>query len=196
MAAAEQEEADAGGIRTSEDIMRSTMTDDLRFAVLIGLVEVGQMEDKEIVNTILHLLVGGEFDMELNFVVQDAGNILHMLEVLDHCSVKLQAEIWSVFTCILRKSMRNMQACVEVGLIEHVLRRLPKADTVVADLLVELLGTLATYNVTVSQLKVLVGSMKAGTGAWPRHSSKLLTVTAPDAAAQQPGHLLHVPRQT
>ena len=28
--------------------------------------------------------------MELNFVVQDAGNILHMLEVLDHCSVKLQ----------------------------------------------------------------------------------------------------------
>ena len=37
-----------------------------------------------------------------------------------------------MFTCILRKSMRNMQACVEVGLIEHVLRRLPKADTVVA----------------------------------------------------------------
>ena len=32
------------------------MTDDLRFAVLIGLVEVGQMEDKEIVNTILHLV--------------------------------------------------------------------------------------------------------------------------------------------
>lgn len=43
-----------------------------------------------------------------------------------------QAEIWSVFTCILRKSMRNMQACVEVGLIQHVLRRLPRADCVVA----------------------------------------------------------------
>ncbi|XP_043237730.1 neurobeachin-like isoform X3 [Amphibalanus amphitrite] len=178
MAAAggEPEAGEQGGIRTSSDIMRSTMTDDLRFAVLIGLVEVGQMEDKEIVNTVLHLLVGGEFDMELNFVVQDANNILHMLEVMDHCSVKLQAELWSVFTCILRKSMRNMQACVEVGLIEHVLRRLPKADTVVADLLVELLGTLATYNVTVSQLKLLVGSMKADGDGWPRHSSKLLSV--------------------
>ena len=31
--------------------------------------------------------------MELNFVVQDAGNILHMLEVLDHCSVKLQVGV-------------------------------------------------------------------------------------------------------
>ena len=50
------EAGEQGSIRTSSDIMRSTMTDDLRFAVLIGLVEVGQMEDKEIVNTILHLV--------------------------------------------------------------------------------------------------------------------------------------------
>ena len=34
------------------------------------------------------------------------------------------------------------------------------------DLLVELLGTLATYNVTVSQLKLLVGSMKADADGW------------------------------
>ncbi|XP_037087488.1 LOW QUALITY PROTEIN: neurobeachin-like, partial [Pollicipes pollicipes] len=70
----------------------------------------------------------------------------------------------------------------------------PRPTTVVADLLVELLGTLATYNVTVSQLKVLVGSMKAGTGAWPRHSSKLLTVlrqmpqrSSPDTFFMFPG---------
>ena len=35
-------------------------------------------------------LVGGEFDMELNFVIQDAQNIKHMLELLDHCVPTLQ----------------------------------------------------------------------------------------------------------
>lgn len=35
-------------------------------------------------------LVGGEFDMELNFVIQDAQNIKHMLELLDHCPPSLQ----------------------------------------------------------------------------------------------------------
>lgn len=44
----------------------------------------------------------------------------------------LQAEIWSVFIAILRKSVRNLQACTDVGLIEHVLVRLQCAETVVA----------------------------------------------------------------
>lgn len=44
----------------------------------------------------------------------------------------LQAEIWSVFIAILRKSVRNLQACTDVGLIEHVLMRLQRAETVVA----------------------------------------------------------------
>jgi hypothetical protein len=43
-----------------------------------------------------------------------------------------QAEIWSVFIAILRKSVRNLQACTDVGLIEHVLMRLCRAETVVA----------------------------------------------------------------
>lgn len=38
----------------------------------------------------LFQLVGGEFDMELNFVIQDAQNIQHMLELLDHCPSSLQ----------------------------------------------------------------------------------------------------------
>jgi hypothetical protein len=46
--------------------------------------------------------------------------------------VYFQAEIWSVFIAILRKSVRNLQACTEVGLIEHVLLRLNRADVVVA----------------------------------------------------------------
>ncbi|XP_066979945.1 uncharacterized protein [Macrobrachium rosenbergii] len=121
-------------------------------------------------------LVGGEFDMELNFVIQDAHNLRHMLELLDHCPPPLQAEIWSVFIAILRKSVRNLQACTEVGLITHVLQRLPQADNVVADLLIEVLGVLASYSITVKELKSLFGSMKAERGRWPRHSAKLLGV--------------------
>ncbi|XP_026328148.1 neurobeachin isoform X4 [Hyposmocoma kahamanoa] len=121
-------------------------------------------------------LVGGEFDMELNFVIQDAQNIQHMLELLDNCPPSLQAEIWSVFIAILRKSVRNLQACTDVGLIHHVLQRLPHAETVVADLLIEMLGVLASYSVTVKELKQLFSAMKAVNGKWPRHSAKLLNV--------------------
>ncbi|XP_065363338.1 neurobeachin isoform X3 [Calliphora vicina] len=121
-------------------------------------------------------LVGGEFDMELNFVIQDAQNIKHMLELLDHCPPNLQAEIWSVFIAILRKSVRNLQACTDVGLIEHVLVRLQRSETVVADLLIEMLGVLASYSITVKELKLLFGTMKAVNSKWPRHSAKLLNV--------------------
>lgn len=46
-----------------------------------------------------------------------------------------QAEIWSVFIAILRKSVRNLQACTDVGLIELVVNRLAHADTVVAGII-------------------------------------------------------------
>lgn len=51
-------------------------------------------------------LVGGEFDMELNFVIQDAQNIKHMLEMLDHCPPHLQVRRsvnhWCIFyTCFV-----------------------------------------------------------------------------------------------
>ncbi|KAL3192187.1 hypothetical protein MRX96_059168 [Rhipicephalus microplus] len=36
-------------------------------------------------------LLGGEFDMELNFVIQHPQNILHMLDLLDHCPSSLQS---------------------------------------------------------------------------------------------------------
>nr|CAH7719424.1 unnamed protein product [Callosobruchus chinensis] len=41
----------------------------------------------------INSLVGGEFDMELNFVIQDAQNIRHMLELLDHCPPNLQVSL-------------------------------------------------------------------------------------------------------
>lgn len=57
--------------------------------------------------------------------------ILHASRLTFHVSL-LQAEIWSVFIAILRKSVRNLQACTDVSLIEHVLHRLSRAETVVA----------------------------------------------------------------
>ncbi|KAL7646103.1 UNVERIFIED_CONTAM: hypothetical protein RMT77_003004 [Armadillidium vulgare] len=163
-------------VKTPEDIMKVAMADSLKFAVLIGLIEVGQVSNKEVVNTVLQLLVGGEFDMELNFVIEDARNLHHMLELLDHCPPSLQAEIWSVFIAILKKSTRNLQACTEIGLISHILRQLPNANNIVADLLIEVLGVLASYSITVKELKSLFGYMKAERGCWLRHSSKLLGV--------------------
>uniref|UniRef100_A0A182MH65 Neurobeachin n=1 Tax=Anopheles culicifacies TaxID=139723 RepID=A0A182MH65_9DIPT len=163
-------------IKRPEEVVKMSMTDNLKFAVLIGLIEVGQVSNREVVNTVLHLLVGGEFDMELNFVVQDAQNVKHMLELLDHCPANLQAEVWSVFIAILKKSVRNLQACTEIALIEHVLARLQQAEHIVADLLIEMLGVLASYSITVKELKLLFGAMKAVNGKWPRHSAKLLNV--------------------
>lgn len=49
---------------------------------------------------ILLQLVGGEFDMELNFIIQDAQNIRHMLELLDHCPPNLQVSFVIYFIII------------------------------------------------------------------------------------------------
>ena len=46
----------------------------------------------------------------------------------------IKAEIWSIFIAILRKSVRNLQACTEVGLIRPVLSRLKHAEPIVAGL--------------------------------------------------------------
>ena len=36
---------------------------------------------------------------------------------------KLQAEIWSIVTAILRKSVRNLQACTDAGLLADLVVR-------------------------------------------------------------------------
>lgn len=46
--------------------------------------------------------------------------------------VSLQAELWSVFIAIVRKSNRHLEACSEVGLICLVLDRLDQADVILA----------------------------------------------------------------
>ncbi|XP_030078956.1 neurobeachin-like [Drosophila hydei] len=43
-------------IKRPDEIVRMTTADNLKFAVLIGLIEVGQVTNREVVNTVLHLV--------------------------------------------------------------------------------------------------------------------------------------------
>ncbi|KPJ14702.1 hypothetical protein RR48_06876 [Papilio machaon] len=46
-------------ITRPEEVVRMTTNDSLKFAVLIGLIEVGQVTNREVVNTVLHLAQPG-----------------------------------------------------------------------------------------------------------------------------------------
>ena len=49
----------------------------------------------------LFQLVGGEFDIEANFVIQDPKNVLQMLNLLQTCPETLQVS-WSLPGCVCR----------------------------------------------------------------------------------------------
>uniref|UniRef100_A0A673MZR3 Neurobeachin n=1 Tax=Sinocyclocheilus rhinocerous TaxID=307959 RepID=A0A673MZR3_9TELE len=148
----------------------------MKFAVLAGLLEAGEVSNRDIVETIFNLLVGGQFDLEMNFIIQETESIICMVELLDKCDSTCQAEVWSMFTAVLKKSLRNQQACTEIGLIQLVLQRIDRADTMIADLMVDMLGVLASYSITVKELKLFFSKLKGEQGQWPPHAVKLLSV--------------------
>ncbi|XP_059409994.1 lipopolysaccharide-responsive and beige-like anchor protein isoform X2 [Carassius carassius] len=148
----------------------------MKFAVLAGLLEAGEVSNRDTVETIFNLLVGGQFDLEMNFIIQETESIFCMVELLDKCDSTCQAEVWSMFTAVLKKSLRNLQACTEIGLIQLVLPRIDRADTMIADLMVDMLGVLASYSITVKELKLFFSKLKAEQGQWPPHAVKLLSV--------------------
>ncbi|XP_013876127.1 lipopolysaccharide-responsive and beige-like anchor protein [Austrofundulus limnaeus] len=148
----------------------------MKFAVLAGLLEVGEVSNRDIVETVFNLLVGGQFDLEMNFIIQEPESIVCMVELLEKCEPNCQAEIWSIFTAILKKSVRNLQACTEVGLIQQVLQRITTADSMIADLLVDMLGVLASYSITVKELKLFFSKLQGEKSQWPHHAVKLLSI--------------------
>ncbi|XP_053648018.1 neurobeachin isoform X2 [Cherax quadricarinatus] len=54
---AEATEPPIEDVKRPEDVVKVAMADNLKFAVLIGLIEVGQVSNKEVVNTVLQLIV-------------------------------------------------------------------------------------------------------------------------------------------
>ncbi|XP_045058553.2 lipopolysaccharide-responsive and beige-like anchor protein isoform X1 [Desmodus rotundus] len=166
----------------------------MKFAVLTGLVEVGEVSNRDIVETVFNLLVGGQFDLEMNFIIQEGESIICMVDLLEKCDTTCQAEVWSMFTAILKKSIRNLQVCTEVGLVEKALGKIEKVDNMIADLLVDMLGVLASYNLTVRELKLFFSKLQGDKGQWPPHAGKLLSVLkhvpqkyGPDAFFNFPG---------
>uniref|UniRef100_H2YT39 BEACH-type PH domain-containing protein n=1 Tax=Ciona savignyi TaxID=51511 RepID=H2YT39_CIOSA len=147
-----------------------------KFEVLKSLIKAVEVSDKDTVDTVFNLLVGGEFDLEINFIIHDEQCILYMLDVMEICSVQCQAEIWSTFKGICRKSYRNLQACVEVGLLQKLLYVLHDANEVISELLVDMLCLLASYNISVKELKKLLSLLRAEGDKWPVHAVKLLGV--------------------
>uniref|UniRef100_A0A4W6EU02 Neurobeachin n=1 Tax=Lates calcarifer TaxID=8187 RepID=A0A4W6EU02_LATCA len=112
----------------------------------------------------------------MNFIIQEPESIVCMVELLDKCEPTCQAEVWSIFTAILKKSVRNLQACTDVELIQLVLQRISTTDSMIADLLVDMLGVLASYSITVKELKLFFSKLQGQEGQWPHHAVKLLSV--------------------
>ncbi|CAM9528017.1 unnamed protein product [Lampetra planeri] len=146
------------------------------FAALREKVLAGQTTSREVVDAVLNLLVGGQFDLEANFVVRDPEGVSGLVCLLDVCDPQCRGEILSLFTAVLRKSLRSLQACTEAGLIGQLLQRLQKLDDVTAELLVGVVGVLASYSITVRELKLLFGCLRGEKCRWRRHAVKLLSV--------------------
>jgi len=168
-----------------------------KFDVLIKLIKQGSengpiLSDIDIVDTIFHLMVGGEFDLETNFVITqnfegaDQNKISKMLDVMENCNVKCQAEIWSTFKGICRKSFTNLQACVDVHLVQKLLTMLNKSDDIISELAVDMLSIVTSYNIRVKELKQLLSMLKSENGKWPRNAVKLLSVLESTPERQGP----------
>jgi hypothetical protein len=78
-------EKEAVKVKTEPDA-ESTFSDDsikkLPFDEIIDRVRTNSIANKEVCNYVLNLLVGGEFDLEKNFVIQNINSILNMIQVI------------------------------------------------------------------------------------------------------------------
>ncbi|XP_026128826.1 neurobeachin-like [Carassius auratus] len=107
----------------------------MKFAVLIGLIQVGEVSNRDIVETVLNLLVGGEFDLEMNFIIQDAESIACMVELLEHCDVTCQAEIWSMFTAICGRAFATYRPAPRWGSSSSAAEQMSAVDDMIAGVL-------------------------------------------------------------
>uniref|UniRef100_A0A914GZ48 BEACH-type PH domain-containing protein n=1 Tax=Globodera rostochiensis TaxID=31243 RepID=A0A914GZ48_GLORO len=137
----------------------------------------GTLPYKDIIDSLFNTLVGGPFDLESRYVIDDSNNINRMIELLELCPQNVQAEIWSVFVAIIRKSFLNLGAATEACLISQILDLLPNANSVTSDLLIELLTVLTNYSISVKEVKYLLRFLRiSDDGFWKPNSTKLFGV--------------------
>ena len=62
-----------------------------------------------LITSFVFQLVGGEFDIENNFIIHEEQNIMHMLRLLTHCPLTLQVCKCLVTDITLKYSLANEQ---------------------------------------------------------------------------------------
>ena len=71
---------------TTHDVIEETTNEpplkSLSFDSIIEKVKLNKVSNKEVSNYVLNTLVGGEFDLEKNFVIQNYKSILLMIQVI------------------------------------------------------------------------------------------------------------------
>jgi len=72
-------------------------------------------------------LVGGEFDIEANFVIQDPSNVLQILQVVEHCPPTLQVCLEQLYKFVLMWSLVS----VSTKLLSRKIHQLPLKDCTV-----------------------------------------------------------------
>lgn len=53
---AESQEKDGGDVKDVKEVLKMSGNDELKFGVLIGLVKIGQVSNKDVVETVLNLV--------------------------------------------------------------------------------------------------------------------------------------------
>uniref|UniRef100_A0A8C4R960 Neurobeachin alpha-solenoid region domain-containing protein n=1 Tax=Eptatretus burgeri TaxID=7764 RepID=A0A8C4R960_EPTBU len=98
-----------------------------------------------------------------------------LVEMLDLCEDECRAQLFGLFSALLRKSLQNLHISTEASLIALLLERLQAQDDVTAELLVGIVGVLSGYSITVKELKLVFSCLRGRNNQWPRHAVKLLS---------------------
>ncbi|GBP49739.1 Neurobeachin [Eumeta japonica] len=80
-------------IKRPEDVVRMTTNDSLKFAVLIGLIEVEQVTNREVVNTVLHLVNLGVSNRARQHFKPDHRLLLYTAQVRPH--LEYWCRVWA-----------------------------------------------------------------------------------------------------
>ncbi|CAF3766606.1 unnamed protein product [Rotaria sordida] len=137
---------------------------------------ISDKSNKEATTTILNMLVDGDFDLDKNYIIQKPQNLSKLFSIFNKISSSLQAEILSVLIGIMRKSERNILACIDANIYDKLFEILNDIDNIVADLLVDILTVLTSLTINVNQLKLLLRYLKTENNIWKKHSVKLLHI--------------------
>eukprot|EP00795_Rhopilema_esculentum_P000600 gene600-10293_t len=143
-----------------------------------GLGMINDDIEQHYIDALCDSIVGGNFDLELNYDIRDPFDVLTVFELFERVSTKSKFQILVVLHAILKKSVENLQTCTKAGLITMLLERISKySDDMIADKMVELVGVLATYSITIKELKYFLAALQVkDNGKWPQHAFRLLGI--------------------